>query len=181
MVKACLESSRKCNVDSKKLELRTYSDVHIPQTVEWLKRSDIREFFGITYDVNDNSHKKWLSANPHVEFLALYSDGEYVGNIVLNHNQRHFSTNLQIYLGSDKVRGQGLGTGFMKLALSYVFHEKKQNRIWLHVREYNEPAKRMYKSLGFKSEGLERQSIWTGKEFINQELMGLLKQDWKVV
>lgn len=162
-----------------KIEIRPYEDSHIPQTIEWLRSSDIRELFGITYDVSEEAHKIWVTANPNVEMLALYCDANHVGNIVLSHNNRHFSTNLQIYLGTAEMRGKGLGKIFMRLALDYVFTKRNQNRVWLHVREYNEAARRLYLGLGFRREGLERQSIWTGKKFINQELMSILKQDWR--
>lgn len=162
-----------------KPEIRQYDDSHIPKTIEWLRRSDIRDLFGLTYDVSEEAHKKWLTANPHTEILALPSNAEYVGNIVLHHNARHFSTNLQIYIGSPEMRGKGLGKAFMSLALDHVFIERNQNRVWLHVREHNHAAKNLYRGLGFQREGLERQSIWTGRAFINQEIMSILKQDWR--
>lgn len=166
-------------MSTEQFEIRRYSEVNDPETVEWLGRNDIKDLFGITYEVTLESHRKWLSLNPSVEILALYFKNQYVGNIVLDFMARHSSVFLQIYIGPKDFRGEGLGTNFMKKALSYLFEEKKQNRIWLLVREYNEVAKKMYSNLGFLSEGIERESVWTGREFVNQERMSLLKRDWK--
>jgi len=156
-----------------------YGEEHIPQTVQWLNQQDIREFFGITYNVNADEHRLWMQKNTDVEFLPLYCDKNYVGNIVLNNLDRHSSTYLQIYIGEDKFRGMGLGQAFMILALKYIFTVKKYHRVWLHVRDSNRRALKLYQGLGFVNEGLERESIKDHSVFISQHRMSLLSTEFK--
>lgn len=162
-----------------KLEIRRYSDINHSKTVEWLNNIELRESFGITYDVTQEGHKTFLINNPNIEFLALYRNDEYVGNIVLNNTERHLSTYLQIYLSPEAPKGVGLGTSFMNLALKYVFQEKMYHRIWLHVRENNIPARKLYLKLGFKDEGLERDAVLNGSKFISQLRMSILESEFK--
>jgi RimJ/RimL family protein N-acetyltransferase len=159
------------------VSIRNYGPINHELTTQWLNDEYLQEAFGLTYKVTVAEHAKWLSNNPQVEFLALYSDDEYIGNIVLTHQKRHFSTYLQIYIGSSAHRGKGLGKSCMKLALDHCFNKLGHNRVWLHVREYNEIAIKLYEGLNFKKEGLERESVFVKGNFLNQICMGLLKRE----
>lgn len=156
-----------------------YSEEHFEKTVEWLNDKELRKKFGLTYQVTMESHRHFLATNSNIEFLALYDNGEYVGNIVLNNQPRHFSTYLQIYLSPESPKGLGLGTSFMKLGIEYLFQKKKFHRIWLHVREDNVAAKRLYEKLGFRKEGVERDSVFDESKFISQTRMSLLASEFK--
>lgn len=160
------------------IHIRKYSEENHPKTVEWLNSPDIRKSFGITYEVTLTQHSKWVKENPHVEFLPLYVDDDYIGNIVLTLQPRHKAAYLQIYIGSPERRGQGLGKDFMSLALKHCFDELGLHRIWLHVREYNTAALSLYKGLGFVDEGIERESIYSEGRFLNQVRMSLLKDEF---
>jgi RimJ/RimL family protein N-acetyltransferase len=160
-------------------EIRDYTIENYAKTVEWLNNEELKGLFGITYSVTLASHTQWIEDNPCTEVLPLYFNREYVGNIVLNYTPRHKSAFLQIYIGASNFRGLGLGERFMRMALEYTFNVKHLHRIWLCVREHNEPACRLYSKLGFKVEGLERESIWDGQEFISQRVMSILSQEFR--
>lgn len=162
-----------------KYEIRKYTPENYSKTIEWLNDKDIKNLFGITYDVTLESHINWINNNSSIEFLPLYFEDEYVGNIVLSYSPRHSSAYLQIYIGSKEFRGRGLGERFMLDAMDYIFNVKKQHRIWLHVREYNESAIRLYTKLGFHSEGLERESVWDGQSYLSQKRMSILSHEFK--
>lgn len=159
-------------------EIRKYSPDNYEKTIEWLNDKEMKKLFGITYDVTLESHSHWIANNSSIEFLPLYFENEYVGNIVLSFSPRHKSAYLQIYIGSKQYRGKGLGKNFMLLAMDYVFNVKKDHRIWLHVREYNESAIKLYTKLGFKDEGLERESVWDGETFLSQKRMSILSREF---
>lgn len=163
---------------NKSANIRKYGPENFAKTVEWLSRPDIKKSFGITYDVTLEQHKKWVQENPQVEFLPLYVDDDYIGNIVLTIQSRHKSAYLQIYIGEPSRRGQGLGKDFMALAFKHCFETLDLHRVWLHVREYNQAALSLYKGLGMVDEGLERESVYAEGKFLNQIRMSLLKDEF---
>lgn len=162
---------------NEKLETPQYTSAHHADTVRWLNDSEIRKSFGITSQVTMESHRDWLSQNSNLEILPLTVNGKYIGNIVLHHLEKHKSTYLQIYIGEATFQGRGYGEKFMQMALEYVFFRKRFHRISLHVRETNLPALKLYRKLGFKEEGLERDSILVGETFVSQIRMSLLSTD----
>jgi RimJ/RimL family protein N-acetyltransferase len=124
------------------------------------------------------SHTRWVESNTSIEFLPLYCDENYIGNIVLTYAPRHLSAYLQIYIGDERFTGKGLGAKFMVKAHEYIFNEKKYNRIWLHIREHNEIAQKLYLKLGYQKEGFERESILEEGKFYNQVTMSLLAREF---
>lgn len=165
-------------MNTDKLEIRKYLPEHYAKTVEWLNQKELRKLFGLTYDISIESHAKWVESSSQLEFLPLFSNDIYIGNIVLNFTPRHRSAYLQIYIGEKDFTGKGLGEKFMIMAHDYVFNKKKYNRIWLHIREHNVVAQNLYQKLGYVREGLERQSIFEDNVFHNQVVMSLLADDF---
>jgi diamine N-acetyltransferase len=65
----------------------------------------------------------------------------------------------RIYLAA-KHRGTGLMRRASQLVLRYGFCELNLHKIYLRVFSDNEPAKRLYRELGFKDEGTLRQQVY---------------------
>ncbi len=55
--------------------------------------------------------------------------------------------------------GKGYGKKALLLILKEVFEEYKAHRLYLDVIEYNQRAINIYQSLGFKKEGILRESV----------------------
>jgi len=77
------------------------------------------------------------------------------------------------------LRNQGYGTLAMKCVLKYCFDYLNLNRCWLFVLDSNEPAKYVYKKVGFKKEGVQKQAIFRNGEYVDYVMMSMLKKDFK--
>lgn len=76
------------------------------------------------------------------------------------------------------VRDKGYGKKAMNLIMGYLFNNLKAHRVWLDVRERNQRAIHLYKSLGFKVEGVLRECIKTDDKYESLMLMGILKTEY---
>lgn len=76
-------------------------------------------------------------------------------------------------------KGRGLGRKALELFKHLAFHELKAHRLWLDVREYNERAIHLYKSLGFQLEGLIRECLLIDGEYASHYIMSILEQEYK--
>ena len=74
------------------------------------------------------------------------------------------------------------GKGYSKLAtlktLEFGFNQLGLNRIYLFVQSNNEPAIKLYEKLGFQNEGELRNSVFKNGKFINEKVMGILKEEF---
>lgn len=86
---------------------------------------------------------------------------------------------LGIYIGNEKYRGIGIGKTAINLILEYAFCFLNLHKVYLQVSESNKNAIDMYKSLGFKVEGIKREEFWNKTNYENVLSMGILEHEYR--
>jgi len=83
--------------------------------------------------------------------FAIEVAGQHVGNTGLKAVDRtNAMAECFIEIGEPSARGHGVGRRAMELLLEYAFFTVQLRLIFLGVFEFNEPAIRLYRGLGFK-------------------------------
>ncbi len=91
---------------------------------------------------------------------------------------RNRSATLGIVVGDRSAWGQRHGTEATTLIVGYAFDTLNLNRVALEVAVANERAVRIYKRVGFKKEGLLRQSFFRDGRFQDSLVMSILREEW---
>jgi RimJ/RimL family protein N-acetyltransferase len=90
----------------------------------------------------------------------------------------HGAAELAIYMDRDHI-GAGFGTDAQRVLLTFAFNAVGLNRVWLTAYASNTRAIRSYEKLGFRHEGLMRQS-WRGPNGLEDSvLMAILRDEWE--
>ena len=76
-------------------------------------------------------------------------------------------------------KGKGYGRAALKAVKKYCFEKLNCHRLWLDVFDFNSRARHLYKSEGFKEEGLIRECIKREDGYKNLVLMSILKQEYE--
>ncbi|WP_328396390.1 GNAT family N-acetyltransferase [Nocardia sp. NBC_00416] len=106
------------------------------------------------------------------------ADGRCVGEAVLNQWDRHnHSCNFRILLGPAGL-GRGLGTETTRLIVGYGFERLGLHRISLEVYAFNPRARRVYEKVGFRAEGVLRESLRYRDAWIDATVMSILAHEW---
>jgi RimJ/RimL family protein N-acetyltransferase len=104
--------------------------------------------------------------------------GACVGEAVLNQwDPGNASCNFRIFIGS-KGRDRGLGTEATRLIVGYGFERLRLHRISLEVYAFNPRARRAYEKVGFRTEGVLRESLRYNGEWIDATVMSILAPEW---
>lgn len=114
-------------------------------------------------------------------FLVIVdkSTNEPIGDVELNYiDLLSRSSYIRVQISNDRFLSKGYGTEAMKLLLDYGFGVYDLHRIELEVYSYNSRAIRAYEKLGFKQEGIKRESIYYNYEYHDTIIMGLLKSEF---
>jgi len=82
-------------------------------------------------------------------------------------------------LGDPGHRGKGIGTEALRRLLEICFHELELHRVSLAVFDFNETAIRCYERVGFRKEGLIRESRRIGEEYWSYFEMGILSSEFE--
>ena len=117
--------------------------------------------------------------NDKVEF-AIEVDGVCIGRgglYDIDTTARH--AELGIGIGDKDYWGRGYGREVVGLLLLYAFRLRNLRRVWLEVHALNERGIRAYSSCGFVEEGRMREHIWLGGRYVDNVIMGVLREEWE--
>lgn len=146
-----------------------------PTTNHWL--TDIRY-------ITPQAQKAWYERLV-VDTSRLYMATEYRENGLLVgvlRSDQWDMENRSVRAGLDispKYRGQGYGTEAFGSFVKWLFTEHKMHRVWLLVAEPNTVAIKLYKKLGFKEEGRQRDALFREGRYWDYVSMSVLEGEWK--
>jgi RimJ/RimL family protein N-acetyltransferase len=88
------------------------------------------------------------------------------------------SCNFRILIGP-AGQNRGLGTEATRLIVGYGFEHLGLHRISLEVYAFNPRARRAYERVGFRPEGVLRESLRYGDQWIDATVMSILAPEWR--
>jgi RimJ/RimL family protein N-acetyltransferase len=110
--------------------------------------------------------------------VTLRDSGECVGEAVLNqYDAGNRGCNFRILVGA-AGQGRGAGTEATRLLVGYGFEELGLHRISLEVYAFNPRARHVYEKVGFVTEGVLRQVLHYGDDWIDATVMSILAPEW---
>jgi UDP-4-amino-4,6-dideoxy-N-acetyl-beta-L-altrosamine N-acetyltransferase len=126
-------------------------------------------------------HLRWLAdvearGDRHEFMIVERTSGRSVGTIGLSHIDRvNRRAEYGVLIGEPDARGKGLAAEASRLLLAYAFGTLGLRRVYLHVLVRNEDALRLYRRVGFQPEGVLRQHVRKGDEFLDVAVMAVLE------
>jgi RimJ/RimL family protein N-acetyltransferase len=91
-------------------------------------------------------------------------------------NRKNSNAEFSLYIAPEHQR-KGYATKALRLLLEFGFKDLGLNRIWGEVFDGN-PAMKIFKELGFKEEGRQRQTYWKEGRFIDTDIVSILREDY---
>jgi RimJ/RimL family protein N-acetyltransferase len=122
-------------------------------------------------------HRQAL-ADPDTAYIVVEdSAGAIAGFAILRSLQsQHKSLELKrIVVGSTN---QGIGKRLLEEVLDRAFNEYGAHRVWLDVFDTNARARHIYRSLGFREDGVFREAILRDGEDYSLVLMSMLDREY---
>ncbi len=83
-----------------------------------------------------------------------------------------------IYVAEKKQKDNGIGTRATTLILDFAFNAMGLNRVALEVLKSNKHAIHIYKKIGFVKEGIKRRAFYTDGNFVDVEIMSILRSEF---
>lgn len=106
--------------------------------------------------------------------------GQHVGNIALNNiDWVHRKGEVGILIGSSGARGKGYGAEALRLLVGHAFSRLGLNKLTAGYVDGNEGSKRLFESVGFKTEGVLKEDFFLEGEFLDSFRVALLRSDWE--
>ena len=82
------------------------------------------------------------------------------------------------YWLGERYQGKGLMTAACRIMLATAFEEMGLNRVEIRAATENNRSRAIPEGLGFRLEGILRQSAWLNDHFQDMAVYSLLRQEW---
>jgi RimJ/RimL family protein N-acetyltransferase len=120
--------------------------------------------------VDTSRDRKWA--------ITIDGDDAAVGFVALFGLGRDVGPELAVLVGEPSAWGKGVAREAERQACLHAFRELAAHRVHAEIPTTNEAAKHVVTHLGFRREGILRKAIRRGDDAIDNEVWGLLPDDF---
>ena len=152
---------------------------------EWEKKEYIQDSFTMSRDRDyEEIVKEFIIRTldqDKLQFTIVHREEERpIGRIYISRMDRSTDSLdiTRIYIGEEEFLGKGLGEEAMRLLLDYCYIQLHTERVTLDHLPLNTKAGDLYKRLGFKYEGIMRNSGKKNGRYLDLHLMSMLRSEY---
>jgi len=170
-------------LETARLKLRPYSEADIAELVPLIGAREVAATtLRIKHPYTEQDARAFLALaqEPGKIWLATTrrSDGRQIGGVGLRVEDPHQHAELGYWLSVPYWR-QGYATEAAGEMLRYGFEELGLHRIFASHFRHNPASGRILVKLGMRYEGCQREHLRKWDQFVDSELYGVLRQEWK--
>ena len=170
-------------LETSRLKLRPYSEADIAELVPLIGAREVAATtLRIAHPYTEQDARAFLvlAEEPDKIWLAitLRADGRQIGGIGLRVDDQHQHAELGYWLGVP-YWGQGYATEASREMLRYGFEVLGLHRIFASHFTHNPASGSVLRKLGMRDEGCQREHLRKWDRFVDSELYGILRQEWK--
>ena len=170
-------------LETARLMLRPYSEADIAELVPLIGTREVAATtlrIAHPYTKEDARAFLVLAQEPDKIWLAvtLRADGRQIGGVGLRVDEPHQNAELGYWLGVP-YWGQGYATEAGREILRYGFNGLGLHRIFASHFGHNPASGNVLRKLGMRHEGCQREHLRKWDRFVDSELYGILRQEWK--
>lgn len=165
-------------------ELRLLEERHAEQLLALIERNrdrhpEIPQLYTLEDARNYIKRDLTLFAENKGMGVGIWHRGNLVGSVRYHEiDWTNQSTELGYWLGA-AFEGQGLITRACRVMINHAFNELELNRVVISCAFDNKRSRAIAERLGFKQEGVLRQSDWLADRFVDQVVYGTLAGEWR--
>lgn len=172
-------------MEDKKVYLRKTVFSDLEYFARWECDPAVTEFFTISegrdYEEIATEFIERKDDDTCVDFTVVLTEtDEPIGRIYISNINTHYDSMdiTRIYIGEVPKRGLGLGEAALREAMAYGFDELGCERVTLDHFTANIRARNLYLKVGFKPEGCMRHGGKKNGEYVDLNLMSILKDEY---
>lgn len=168
-------------IEGENVTLKILEERHLEDLRQMRNAADTSMFLTSVLQISEAEQKAWFRGmsldSSKMYFAVEIKNGDFAGVVRCDEWDK---VNRSIRIGVDIApdhRRQGLATETYRILLPYLFNQLGIHRVWLLVAEFNEPAIALYRKLGFREEGSQREALFRDNRFNDYIMMSLLESD----
>jgi UDP-4-amino-4,6-dideoxy-N-acetyl-beta-L-altrosamine N-acetyltransferase len=165
------------------LRLRAIRSEDLATILQWRTSPAVADYMYTDFDADMEQQAAWferIRGDASRMDWIVQVDALDVGLLsIVEIDPVHQRAEWAYYLGSDAVRGKGIGRAIELNVLRYVFEELCLNKLCCEVMASNTRVVQLHERFGSKVEGQRRSHIRKRGAFIDIIEMAILRSDWE--
>ncbi|MFJ8461838.1 GNAT family N-acetyltransferase [Lysinibacillus xylanilyticus] len=111
--------------------------------------------------------------------ICLVENSQIIGDLaIMEIDLDNKKAMFRIALHSIENCGKGYGAEAVQLTQKFTFEELQLNRLELQVYSHNIRGMKSYEKVGFKKEGILRQSLYMNDKYSDEIIMSILRDEY---
>jgi len=172
----------------KKVILAPPKREYIDTFLKWINDPEITQYLLVFRPMTKEMEEEWFESLKERENDILFSiliplndkTEKLIGNCGIHKiDWKNRVGECGIIIGEKSEQSKGYGIEAMELLINYGFNTLNLNRLQLSVYDFNIPAIKLYKKVGFIEEGRKRKAHFVNGKYHDLIIMGILNEEWK--
>jgi RimJ/RimL family protein N-acetyltransferase len=166
------------------VKLRDFEPGDAPAVHRWFNDQQVTaDLVGSREGFSEGDAERWVeramdTSGDRKWAITIDGSDDAVGFVALFGLDRDVGPELAVLVGEPAAWGKGVARQAERQACLYAFRELGTHRIHAEIPATNEAAQKVVTSLGFRQEGLMKKAIRRGDEPIDNQIWGLLPEDF---
>ena len=173
-------------LDTKRLVLQPFKMDDAIQISNLANNKALASILGLPSPYELKDAEDWIAIHPElisegVEYpltITMKESTQIIGTITIRIDKNNHKGELGYWIGQE-YWGNGFATEAIKCLLAFGFDQLNLNKIGASVISQNIASKTVLKKVGLLKEGTLRQNRLLQKEYVDVEMYGILKTEYK--
>lgn len=162
------------------INLRALNESDSSRLLKWVNNPELKIMTGTVFPVSNLEHERWFenkitNQDEKMFGIEIIEESELIGVVGLKSiNYINSNAELYIYIGNQTYFGKGYGKDAVQTIIKFAFEELNLHKVYLEVFSYNKKAQSLYEKVGFKVEGILKESLFKQGSFYDKIIMGII-------
>ena len=166
--------------------LRAIEESDLSQLLLWRNQPNYRRFFREYRELSQTNQRNWFDSkvlnDKSTEMFSIVdiNTGELLGACGLCYiDWINRNADFSVYIGKDDLYiDEKYAIEAAQIMMKYGFEELNLHRLWSEIYSFDETKKVMFDRLGFKLEGVHRETHWTEGKWCDSLFYGYLQMKY---
>lgn len=167
------------SIYGEKVYLRPITADDTDNIIKWRNSEAVRPYFIDQKLITKEGHLNWLKnvieAGKGFQFIVcMKENGEPIGSTFLkNYDKEHNKIEYGMFLGSEDVKGKGIGAEIYQLTLQFAFEVLNVHKVYSRILADNMASRKSCRNAGLNEEGCLKDEVRVNGVYRDLVMMGI--------